>query len=521
MGINNLLRALESIQIPRHLSYYRNKKIAVDGYCWLHKSIYLLTNEIFENPHSTKYLKYLNKRLEQLLHFEITPIIVFDGDKLPMKKIEEEERQRHRSEVTIQSLNLRRNGLEKLAQSKRIEGIDINPKMAYEFIKILKQKKIEYFVAPYEADIQLCYLSKIGYVDCVITEDSDLLALGCERILYKLDADSGIGKEIELKNLKYCKEYDFSSFDNDKFLTFCILSGCDYFKLKGVGIKNAYNTVKNSNSYKKCILSVSSKIIEEPDEINEIIEKFEKAFLTFRYQVVYCPLIHKLKYFDDIYKSKYKFTKKYMDDLRFLGNININNDLVQKIVYGEIDPITYLPFEYNPQIYDKKNKNNNFGNNHFLNKKRILKKEEDDDEFNLDINLDIRNMEEENEKSINPQISTVVSSPDLKKNIINNEPIVISDSSSNQNEKDNNSVDEINGFDDFLTSFDKTDKKLKLNTSKENIEKIKIEYNENVVNLINIDDLNEIKEVKKEKNKKDDYLEQYKFNPEEYTIGNI
>ena len=76
-------------------------------------------------------------------------------------------------------------------------------------------------------------------------------------------------------------------------------------------------------------------------------------------------------------------------------------------------------------------------------------------------------------------------------------------------------------IDDFLTSFDKTDKKLKQNISKENIEKIKIEYNEKVVNLINIEDLNEINEIKKEKIKKDNYLEQYKFNPEEYLIGNI
>ncbi len=517
MGISNLLRALESIQINRHLSYYKGMKMAVDGYCWLHKSVYSMTNEIFENPNSKKYLAYLIRRLDQLLKFNIHPIIIFDGDKLPMKKMEEEERERRRSEVTMQSISLRRSGLENLAKWKRVEGIDINPKMAYEFIKILKMKNIEFFVAPYEADIQLCYLSKIGYVDCVLTEDSDLLALGCPKVLFKLNSDTNFGKEIELKNLKFCKGYDFSNFDDDKFLTFCILSGCDYFKIKGVGIKNAYNTVKNSNSYKKCILSVSSKVIEEPSEYNEIIEKFEKAFLTFRYQVVYCPLIKKLKYYDDIYKSKYKFTKKYMDDLKFLGNVNIDNELVQKIVYGEIDPITHFPFEYNPK-YNQFNKNNN-NNNKYLNKKRILKKDDDYDEFNLDINLDIRNNDEENEKSINPQISTGISSPDLKKN---NEPITISDSSSNDknSEVNDNSFEELNEFDDFLNSFDKTDKKLKQNTSKENIEKIQIEYNEKIVKLINIDDLNNIKE-NKEDNIKENYFEKYKFNPEEYIIGNI
>lgn len=46
----------------------------------------------------------------------------------------------------------------------------------------LKQAGIEYIVAPYEADAQLAYLSISGYVDAVITEDSDLLAYGATRV---------------------------------------------------------------------------------------------------------------------------------------------------------------------------------------------------------------------------------------------------------------------------------------------------------------------------------------------------
>ena len=42
-------------------------------------------------------------------------------------------------------------------------------------------------VAPYEADAQLAYLSISKIVDVVITEDSDLLAFGAPRILYKVD----------------------------------------------------------------------------------------------------------------------------------------------------------------------------------------------------------------------------------------------------------------------------------------------------------------------------------------------
>lgn len=39
-------------------------------------------------------------------------------------------------------------------------------------------------MAPYEADAQLAYLNKAGIAQAVITEDSDLLAFGCKKVLH-------------------------------------------------------------------------------------------------------------------------------------------------------------------------------------------------------------------------------------------------------------------------------------------------------------------------------------------------
>ena len=466
MGISNLLKILESIQTSRHLSYYKGKRVAVDGYCWLHKSIYLLSEQIFHNPHSKRYLKYLNKRVDQLLRFNITPIIVFDGDKLQMKKIEEEERQKRRNEVTMESLKLIRKGKEKEAQTKRLEGIDINPQMAYEFIKLLKQKKVEYYVAPYEADVQLAYLDKINYVDCVITEDSDLLALGCKKVLYKLDLDTNIGLEIELKNLKRCSKYDFSEFDSDKFLTFCILSGCDYFKIKSVGANAAYKIINSSSSYKQCIKTLCDNVNKknkesEKLEYDELIEKFEKAFLTFRYQVVYCPIEKKLKYFSDIKKTKYKFASKYLNNLDFLGTTEVDEEMVKKTTFGEVDPITHLPFDFsNLTQEEKENVQENYLKKKRLlqeNKEKILKKEEED-EFNLDINLDYRGDNEEDEDNNNNYNNEVDA-----KNYINN-----------KNEIKENSINLIESEENF--------NKLNLestNTNSEHFINISDYYNEN------------------------------------------
>jgi exonuclease-1 len=55
MGITGLLKSLETISNKKHLSDYKGKRIAVDGYCWLHKAIYMIKSEVIENPNSTKY----------------------------------------------------------------------------------------------------------------------------------------------------------------------------------------------------------------------------------------------------------------------------------------------------------------------------------------------------------------------------------------------------------------------------------------------------------------------------------
>ena len=479
MGINNLLKILESIQVSRHLNYYRGKRVAVDGYCWLHKSIYLLTEQILHNSQSKTYLRYLNKRVEQLLKFDIKPVIVFDGDKLGMKKIEEEERQKKRNEVIMESLKLMRQGKEREAQTKKIEGIDINPRMAYEFIKILKQKKIEFFVAPYEADIQLAYLSKINYVDCIITEDSDLLALGCKKVLYKLDMDTNLGFEIEIKNLNKCTKYDFTNFDQDKFLTFCILSGCDYFKVKGIGTNSAYKIITSSSSYKKCIHAICDKKECEEYNYEALLEKFEKAFLTFRYQVVYCPIEKKLRYYSNIKKSKYKFAFKYLDNLDFLGDPDVDSETVRKTTFGEIDPITHIPFDFSNLTKEEKEK----VQVNYLNKKRKLDDDiirQEEDEFNLDINLNIRGSDEEEEENKKEEGNILNINFDEynyknKNNKFENNEIKLNSESNNKNKF----LNEFNEFDEFLNSYNKVNEELK----NDNLKNVQFNCNGNEINI--------------------------------------
>jgi exonuclease-1 len=175
---------------------------------------------------------------------------------------------------------------------------------------------VDYIVAPYEADAQLAYLVKIGYADMVYTEDSDLVALGCPKVIFKLDND-GKCVEINLSDLPKVRELDFSLFNHDKFLHYCILSGCDYFKIKGIGYKKAYQLIREMGDYVKCI----KQLKQNPKFYNNLPtgaeEMFEKAFLTFKFQVVYCTKEKKMKYMNDIENTIYTSIHKH--NLSFLG----------------------------------------------------------------------------------------------------------------------------------------------------------------------------------------------------------
>ncbi len=84
---------------------------------------------------------------------------------------------------------------------KLVDSIDITPDIAYRLILELKKKNIEFIVAPYEADAQLAYLNRMNIADFIITEDSDLMAFGAKRMLYKLDFSTMIGSELEVDSI--------------------------------------------------------------------------------------------------------------------------------------------------------------------------------------------------------------------------------------------------------------------------------------------------------------------------------
>lgn len=231
MGIKGLLQVVKPILKSGHISDYRGKKVAIDGYCWLHKSVYSCCVELCNGQRSDSWIKYCMSFLDALLDNGVQVVMVFDGANLPMKGLTENDRKLNRETNLQRARELMRNGDKEAARNLFARAVDITPAMAAELIQIIKQNRpqVQCIVAPYEADAQLAYLSSQGLVDAVVTEDSDTIPYGCKDIIFKLDR-SGACQRLLLADLyaQGIDKFDLRTFSEDMILTMCILSGCDY-----------------------------------------------------------------------------------------------------------------------------------------------------------------------------------------------------------------------------------------------------------------------------------------------------
>ena len=147
MGINGLLKIFINQLIPRKLDYYQGKRIGIDGFGWLHKSIYVNKEDIINNDDSDQFLFYLKYKLMGFIKAGNIPIVILDGMKLPIKGCEEEYREGKRMELKNKGYELIENGLYDKGVSCLIRSININNKIANKFKILCDSMNIECIVA--------------------------------------------------------------------------------------------------------------------------------------------------------------------------------------------------------------------------------------------------------------------------------------------------------------------------------------------------------------------------------------
>ncbi|MEW5306929.1 MAG: hypothetical protein WDW36_009359 [Sanguina aurantia] len=286
MGIGGLLPVLKSISKPVHVRSYAGQRVAVDGYSWLHKGAYCCALELCEGLWTEKFVVYFMSRVDMLRAVGIEVVIIFDGCRLPMKADEEADRRRGRQENLDKGRAHLAAGNVSAATECFQRAAGVTSAMVKQTIEALRAAGVEFLVAPYEADAQLAYLAISRYVFAVITEDSDLLAYGCPRVLFKLDKH-GNGEEIQLQELVLNKGLNFEGFTPDMFLATCILSGCDFLpNIPGLGVKKAHAAMRKGRSFSQVVrtLRFGGKTAVPRD----YEASFQRVVWLFRHQRVFC-----------------------------------------------------------------------------------------------------------------------------------------------------------------------------------------------------------------------------------------
>ncbi|GAA0183913.1 exodeoxyribonuclease [Lithospermum erythrorhizon] len=343
MGIKDLLRFMKPYIEPIHIKNYAGKRVGIDAYSWIHKGAYSCSMELCLNLDGEKknqFINYFMHRINLLQHYKITPVVVFDGGSMPCKAATEDERYRKRKTNRDLAMAKLKEGNVKAAIELFQRAISVTTSMAHQLIEILKAEKIEFLVAPYEADAQLAYMSGLevekGGISAVISEDSDLLAYGCPAVIFKMDK-YGNGEEIVLDKVfnSVAKKPSFCSFDRALFIGMCVFAGCDFLpSVPGIGIVKAHSMV---SKYRNLDRALSTLKFEKGNQMPEDYSKsFKEAIAIFQHARIYDARSKQLIHIKPIPED---LLKAFDEELDFLGPYT-SPSIATAIAEGNLDPCT-------------------------------------------------------------------------------------------------------------------------------------------------------------------------------------
>ncbi|DAZ94681.1 TPA: hypothetical protein N0F65_002390 [Lagenidium giganteum] len=331
MGIDGFLRQLKEVTEPTHLKSYSGQTVVVDALSWLHKACYGCALEIATGRDTDNYVRYMLRKVDLLKACGIEQVIlVFDGQRLPMKAATHEKRQDAKEENRIkarQSMSELK-GLRGEARQAELSkaythfqrSVSITPEIVSRVMMALRDQNVAFVVAPFEADAQMVWMCKSGLASAIVTEDSDVfvycIASGVDvPVLFKLD-DAGMVQALsrsilraktETSSTQYLRKLHLlASPDKESvrmFVQFCVLSGCDFIdSLPNLGIVTALKHVYNFRGapahlrVSRILSKLTSCGTKVPTDFLERLRQVESIFF---HHVVFNPRTGSCEFLND------------------------------------------------------------------------------------------------------------------------------------------------------------------------------------------------------------------------------
>src|SRR3990172_2171802 len=279
MGIKNLYSFLKKrniiIQIP--CASLAGKTLAIDISCYLYKFICI------EARAQGMWIDMFIDFCIYLLNLKVKPVFVFDGSAPEEKSETKKQRRKIRDEYHIKATEIKNkmqkegNKSELLQQYLKYNSASVNITLQDNAIArdLLSLMGIPWLNAVGEAEKSCSWLCKKGYVDGVITSDSDVIAYGCPVLIRDFRKGSQECSIIFIERL-----LNELSLDYPQLLDFCIMCGTDYnTNITRIGPEKAYNLIIEYESIDKLPMDTAvlkySKVRElfniETDDVREIL----------------------------------------------------------------------------------------------------------------------------------------------------------------------------------------------------------------------------------------------------------
>lgn len=299
MGIKDILRLCnfsDFADVIKRLQEQGIRKIGVDMYVIFYRFAIdvdiaaTLVNEpkAFIKHYYEKILNFLKKFLDN--GFDL--YLVYEGSKMKYKIVDEERQKRREAAKQV---------------GNYISALKIDPEQVNNFELYIKDYKIPSIISAHEADAQLAYMYRKGLIDCVLTNDSDLIVYQVGKIIY-----------IRPDGLKYYESLEIgddkptcmNEVPKEHLFLFGYLIGCDYFKgVPGIGYKKAFELIKETkrgmndedlfeNIYNRIIYKKKENFLKKLPS-KEILQKmFTLVKYIFNKQCIKDPISGEIKYLD-------------------------------------------------------------------------------------------------------------------------------------------------------------------------------------------------------------------------------
>ena len=307
-GLNNLIKKYSpDAENVKDIKEYSGCTFGIDCSILLYKFKYASKAE---NSH----LVGIVNRIKYYMSNGILPVFVFDGDPPEAKRNTIQKRQDTKEKLYVRIEELRTLEIDAKTDAEKKTLADEITRISSQIIRIKKSHILEckelleksgvpYCTAPEDAEKYCAFLQKNGFIDYTVTDDTDAMTFGCEKII-----KTSINKIIEIDTNKVLQNFEMTM---EMFVDFCILSGCDYSDtIASVGPVTSFNIIKQHKSINNYI----EKLTVKPDKLKIEFEIAKKIFTEFDYVI---PEKFKINSYNK------KDLLKFLEDNNFKENIII------------------------------------------------------------------------------------------------------------------------------------------------------------------------------------------------------